>query len=99
MITPMFSIGAKMAERAPTTTSASPRSTVMHSGLSQGEKYDEWRKIERGEAEVVVGARSAIFAPIDLKQQGNDGTPNAKSLNLSRGSGGFLLVYNLPRVL
>jgi orotate phosphoribosyltransferase-like protein len=77
----------------------------------------EWRKIERGEAEVVVGARSAIFAPIEnigviiiddviprtawhyLKQQGNDGTPNAKSLNLSRGSGGFLLVYNLPRVL
>ncbi|WP_430605904.1 primosomal protein N' [Enterococcus sp. AZ037] len=38
---------------------------VMHSGLSQGEKYDEWRKIERGEAEVVVGARSAIFAPIE----------------------------------
>lgn len=37
----------------------------MHSGLSQGEKYDEWRKIERGEAEVVVGARSAIFAPIE----------------------------------
>ena len=38
---------------------------VMHSGLSQGDKYDEWRKIERGEAEVVVGARSAIFAPIE----------------------------------
>ncbi|MBP2097388.1 primosomal protein N' [Enterococcus rivorum] len=38
---------------------------VMHSGLSQGEKYDEWRKIERGEAQVVVGARSAIFAPLE----------------------------------
>lgn len=37
---------------------------VMHSGLSQGEKYDEWRKIERGEAQVVVGARSAVFAPL-----------------------------------
>jgi primosomal protein N' (replication factor Y) len=36
---------------------------VLHSGLSQGEKYDEWRKIHRGEASVVVGARSAIFAP------------------------------------
>ncbi|MEG0381018.1 MAG: DEAD/DEAH box helicase family protein, partial [Kurthia sp.] len=36
---------------------------VMHSGLSQGEKYDEWRKIQRGEVKVVVGARSAIFAP------------------------------------
>ena len=37
---------------------------VLHSGLSQGEKYDEWRKIERQEAQVVVGARSAIFAPL-----------------------------------
>lgn len=38
---------------------------VLHSGLSQGEKYDEWRKIERQEAKVVVGARSAVFAPLD----------------------------------
>lgn len=37
---------------------------ILHSGLSDGEKYDEWRKIERGEAQVVVGARSAIFAPL-----------------------------------
>lgn len=36
---------------------------VMHSALSAGEKYDEWRKIQRGEVKVVVGARSAIFAP------------------------------------
>ncbi|WP_326717275.1 primosomal protein N' [Vagococcus jeotgali] len=38
---------------------------VLHSGLSQGEKYDEWRKIERKEAQVVVGARSAVFAPLE----------------------------------
>ncbi|GEK91709.1 primosomal protein N' [Alkalibacterium kapii] len=37
---------------------------VLHSGLSNGEKYDEWRKIEKEEAKVVVGARSSIFAPI-----------------------------------
>ncbi|WP_203339417.1 primosomal protein N' [Planococcus beijingensis] len=36
---------------------------VLHSGLSAGEKYDEWRKIQRAEVKVVVGARSAIFAP------------------------------------
>src|SRR5699024_6733541 len=36
---------------------------VMHSALSMGEKYDEWRKIQREEVQVVVGARSAIFAP------------------------------------
>ncbi|GLO65942.1 MULTISPECIES: primosomal protein N' [Oceanobacillus] len=38
---------------------------VMHSGLSSGEKYDEWRKIHRQEVQVVVGARSAIFAPFE----------------------------------
>lgn len=38
---------------------------VLHSGLSAGEKYDEWRKIQRGEVSVVVGARSAIFAPFE----------------------------------
>jgi primosomal protein N' (replication factor Y) len=36
---------------------------VLHSGLSMGEKYDEWRKILRKEVQVVVGARSAVFAP------------------------------------
>ncbi|MYL42303.1 primosomal protein N' [Virgibacillus salexigens] len=38
---------------------------VMHSGLSAGEKYDEWRRIQRKEVQVVVGARSAIFAPFE----------------------------------
>lgn len=37
---------------------------ILHSGLSNGERYDEWRKVERGAAQVVVGARSAIFAPL-----------------------------------
>ncbi|QAA22300.1 primosomal protein N' [Sporolactobacillus terrae] len=36
---------------------------VMHSGLSRGEKYDEWRKIREEKVQVVVGARSAVFAP------------------------------------
>ncbi|MXQ48807.1 primosomal protein N' [Streptococcus pneumoniae] len=38
---------------------------IMHSGLSDGEKFDEWRKIKSGQAKVVVGARSAIFVPLD----------------------------------
>lgn len=37
---------------------------VLHSGLSNGERFDEWRRIKRGEATVVVGARSAVFAPL-----------------------------------
>ncbi|EDX69161.1 MULTISPECIES: primosomal protein N' [Bacillus] len=38
---------------------------VLHSALSVGEKYDEWRKILRKEVKVVVGARSAVFAPFE----------------------------------
>lgn len=37
---------------------------VLHSGLSLGERFDSWEKIRRGEAQVVVGARSAVFAPV-----------------------------------
>ncbi len=40
------------------------RVAVMHSRMSLGERYDAWRKIFRGEASVVIGARSAVFAPV-----------------------------------
>lgn len=38
---------------------------VLHSGLSDGERFDEWRRIRRGEAQIVIGARSALFAPLE----------------------------------
>ena len=38
---------------------------VLHSGIGPAVRYDQWRKIERGEAKIIVGARSAIFAPVD----------------------------------
>ena len=41
------------------------RIAVLHSALSNGERYDEWQRIRKGEARVVVGPRSAIFAPIE----------------------------------
>ena len=37
---------------------------VLHSHLSQGERFDEWHRIRKGEAKIVIGARSAIFAPL-----------------------------------
>lgn len=37
---------------------------VLHSGLNDGEKYDEWRKILKEETSIVIGARSAVFAPL-----------------------------------
>lgn len=40
------------------------RIAVLHSGLGIGERYDEWRRAQRGEVRIVVGARSAIFAPL-----------------------------------
>lgn len=37
---------------------------ILHHRLSQGERYDEWHKIKRGDAQIVIGARSAIFSPV-----------------------------------
>ena len=38
---------------------------VLHSGLSDGERYDEWHRIYTGQARIIIGARSAIFAPAE----------------------------------
>ncbi len=40
------------------------RVAVLHSALSDGERYDAWRAIERGDKTIAVGARSAVFAPV-----------------------------------
>lgn len=40
------------------------RIAVLHSGLSPGERYDSWRRIRAGQADVVIGPRSALFAPL-----------------------------------
>ena len=41
------------------------RVAVLHSGLSDGERYDAWRMLRSGERTIAVGARSALFAPLD----------------------------------
>ena len=38
---------------------------LLHSGLSEGERYDEWRRIKKGEVKIAIGVRSAIFAPFE----------------------------------
>lgn len=38
---------------------------ILHSNLSPGERFDEWRRIRSGDARIVIGTRSAIFAPVD----------------------------------
>lgn len=80
---------------------------VLHSRLSDGEKYDEWRKIEKKEVSIVVGARSAIFAPftnigtiiIDEEhsstyKQENNPKYNAIDIALYRAK-----KYNIPVIL
>jgi primosomal protein N' (replication factor Y) len=42
----------------------SDRLAIQHSGLSDGERHDQWHRIRRGDVDVVVGTRSAVFAPI-----------------------------------
>jgi len=41
------------------------RTCVIHSGLSSGERFDAWRRIKRGEIDVCIGTRSAVFAPFE----------------------------------
>ena len=41
------------------------RVAIQHSGLSDGERHDQWQRIRRGDVDVVIGTRSAVFAPLD----------------------------------
>ena len=62
MLVPEISLTPQMVEQVKARFGSNV--AVLHSGLSTGERYDEWRRIRRGEAQVVVGARSAVFAPL-----------------------------------
>lgn len=62
MLVPEISLTPQMIERFERRFGG--KIAALHSALSEGEKYDEWRRIYRGEAKIVIGARSAIFAPL-----------------------------------
>ncbi|TOZ07329.1 primosomal protein N' [Leuconostoc pseudomesenteroides] len=83
------------------------QTAVLHSGLSDGERYDEWRRIERGDVQIVVGARSAVFAPLDnlgliivdeehetTYKQSDNPRYNARDVALWRGE-----YYQIPVIL
>jgi len=61
LLVPEISLTEQITERF---TMRFSRIAVLHSRLSDGEKYDEYRRIARGEVDVVIGARSACFAPL-----------------------------------
>ena len=62
MLVPEISLTTQMVNRL--YNSFGDDVAILHSGLSEGEKYDEYTKISNGEVHVVVGTRSAIFAPL-----------------------------------
>lgn len=63
MLVPEISLTPQMMERF--IARFGERVAVYHSGLSMGERYDEWKKMRDGTADIVIGARSAVFAPFD----------------------------------
>jgi primosomal protein N' (replication factor Y) len=62
VLVPEISLTPQMTSRF--TGRFGDRVAIQHSRLSQGERYDQWRKIRSGGVDVVIGARSAIFAPL-----------------------------------
>ncbi len=68
VLVPEISLTPQTVERFKARFSAGPWQTlvaVLHSHLSAGERHDEWHKIRQGRARIVIGARSAIFAPVE----------------------------------
>jgi primosomal protein N' (replication factor Y) (superfamily II helicase) len=68
VLVPEISLTPQTVERFKSRFCSGPLKTmvaVLHSHLSAGERHDEWHKIRQGRARIVVGARSAIFAPIE----------------------------------
>jgi primosomal protein N' (replication factor Y) len=68
VLVPEISLTPQTVERFKARFCSGPLQTlvaVLHSHLSAGERHDEWHKIRQGRAKIVIGARSAIFAPVD----------------------------------
>jgi primosomal protein N' (replication factor Y) len=68
VLVPEISLTPQTVERFKARFSSGPNQTivaVLHSHLSTGERHDEWHKIRQGRARIAIGARSAVFAPVD----------------------------------
>ncbi|MGM9936765.1 MAG: primosomal protein N', partial [Candidatus Ornithomonoglobus sp.] len=63
LLVPEISLTPQMVSRFVSRFGA--RIAILHSGLSLGERYDQWSRIMNGDADIVIGARSAVFAPLD----------------------------------
>ncbi|MGN0771058.1 MAG: primosomal protein N' [Christensenellales bacterium] len=79
---------------------------MIHSGLSDGERFDEWKKLHDGRATIVVGARSAIFAPVENvgliiideehdSSYVSDSNPRYKTIDIAQ----FRAAYNDAKII
>ena len=65
VLVPEISLTPQTVERFKSRFAAQPDTVaVLHSHLSEGERHDEWHKLHSGRARIVIGARSAVFAPL-----------------------------------
>ena len=62
------------------------RVAIQHSALSDGERHDQWQRIRRGDVDVVVGTRSAVFAPLDTARPHHRGRRARHLLQAGRGA-------------
>ena len=105
MLVPEISLTPQIVSRF--TSRFGKEIAILHSGLSDGEKYDEYRKIMEGKVKIVVGARSAIFAPLknigiivideehtETYKQENNPRYHARDVAIMRG-----IYHNAPVIL
>ncbi len=80
---------------------------ILHSRLSLGERYDEWQRIKNGDAKIVIGARSAIFAPlenlgiiiVDEEHDHSYKSENTPKYDAKEVANQFALMYDVPLIL
>ena len=80
---------------------------ILHSGLSLGERFDEWQKIKKGNCKIVIGARSAIFAPlenlgiiiIDEEHDSSYKSENTPKYDAKEVANQLALMYDIPLIL
>ena len=80
---------------------------ILHSGLSLGERFDEWQKIRKGNSKIVIGARSAIFAPlenlgiiiVDEEHDHSYKSENTPKYDAKEVANQLALMYDIPLIL
>lgn len=106
MLVPEISLTPQMVDRF-IARFGQDKIAILHSKLSVGERYDQWQRIKRNEARIIIGARSAIFAPVEklglviIDEEHDDSYKSEMSPRYSAKEVSKYLAYknNIPLVL